>query len=147
MCQSIPTAAWQISTVALSSLNNDDSIVLGDHCIPQLNDTKVINTFSSQSPISQFSEVIRFIHLCSQMGKYITVSGVILSLILLNILTHQYIMSSIFWNCWQKTKTTHKAIDRLCESPWLQTIKSICDTAAQRRYKLCFSVSPSFVLF
>lgn len=147
VCQSFPSAARQISTVALSSLNNDDSIVLGDHCIPQLNDTKVINTFSSQSPFYQFSERIRFIHLCSQMGKYIPVSGAILSPISLNILTHQYIISSIFRNCLQKTKTTHKAMDRLCESPWLQTINSISDTAEQHGYKLCFSVSPSFILF
>lgn len=53
--QSTPSAALQISAMALSCLNNDDLIVLGDHWIPQLNDAKAINTFSSQYP-----EIIRF---------------------------------------------------------------------------------------
>lgn len=48
--QSIPTTALQISTMTLSALNNDDLTVLGDHCIPQLNDTKAKNAFSSQGP-------------------------------------------------------------------------------------------------
>lgn len=100
---SIPTAARQISAMPPRGLNNDDSMVLGDRCIPQLNDTKALNVFSSQS-FYQFFEIIRFIHLCLPMGKHIPDSGVILSPTQPNILTHQYIMSTIFGSCCQKTK-------------------------------------------
>lgn len=104
---SIPSAARQISAMPPRGLNNDDSMVLGDRCIPQLNDTKALNVFSSQS-FYQFFEIIRFIHLCLPMGEHIPDSGVILSPTQLNILTHQYIMSTIFGNCCQKTKQRWK---------------------------------------
>lgn len=42
----------------------------------------------------------------SEGDKIILVSGVVLSSNSLNIVTHQYIIGSIFKNCWQKT--THK---------------------------------------
>lgn len=136
--QSIPIAAQQIFIMALSSLNDVDLIVLGDHCVPQLNDTKVINTFCSQNPFYQLSHISggkKTSHFRSYFVSYST----------------EYIDSSIYnaidfvFELLADSNT--RAIDSLYESMWFQPTNSICDTTEQCGYKMCYTVSPSFVLF